>query len=73
MSLENFEVDALIFRKATQEDLPKIMAFVDIFLRKDWLVRRTYLNLFIYVLTHLKELGGFFIFSRLSFSHFGGR
>jgi N-acetylglutamate synthase-like GNAT family acetyltransferase len=43
MSLENFEVDALIFRKATQEDLPKIMAFVDIFLRKDWLVRRTYL------------------------------
>lgn len=43
MSSENFEKDNLIYRKATQDDLPKIMAFVDVFLRKDWLVRRTYL------------------------------
>ena len=43
MSVETFEKDELIYRKATQEDLPKIMAFVDIFLRRDWLVRRAYL------------------------------
>ncbi|MDI6755320.1 MAG: hypothetical protein QME78_13115 [Thermodesulfobacteriota bacterium] len=43
MFAETFEKDNLIFKKATQEDLPKILAFVDIFLRKDWLVKRPYL------------------------------
>ena len=44
MSIEPFEKDGLIFRPATQDDLPKILAFADIFLRRDWLVRREYAN-----------------------------
>jgi N-acetylglutamate synthase-like GNAT family acetyltransferase len=29
--------------KATKKDIPEILAFVDIYLRNDWLVRRPYL------------------------------
>ncbi len=43
MSASAFEKDGLTFRRATQDDIPKILAFVDIYLRKDWLVRRAYL------------------------------
>jgi N-acetylglutamate synthase-like GNAT family acetyltransferase len=44
MSLEAFEKNGLIFRPAIQNDLPKILAFADIFLRRSWLVRREYAN-----------------------------
>lgn len=44
MFAEAFEKDGLIFRPATQDDLPKILAFTDIFLRRSWLVRREYAN-----------------------------
>jgi ribosomal protein S18 acetylase RimI-like enzyme len=40
MSIETFEKNGLIFRPATEKDLAKILAFTDIFLRKDYFLRR---------------------------------
>jgi len=40
MSFETFEKDGLIYRKITEDDIPKILAFTDIFLRRDYLVRK---------------------------------
>jgi len=42
MSFETFEKDGLIYRKMIETDIPKVLAFVDIFLRKSWFVRRKY-------------------------------
>lgn len=42
MSLETFEKDGLTYRKMIELDIPKVLAFVDIFLRKSWFVRRKY-------------------------------
>ncbi len=42
MSDKTFETDGLIYREATFEDLSRIMAFADIFLRKDVLLYRDY-------------------------------
>ena len=42
MSVETFEKDGLIYRKMIETDIPKVLAFVDIFLRKSWFVRRKY-------------------------------
>ncbi|HUX14467.1 MAG TPA: GNAT family N-acetyltransferase [Spirochaetia bacterium] len=43
MPTTTFEKDHLIYRRATEKDIPRILGFVDIYLRKDWLVRRDYL------------------------------
>jgi len=43
LPLTSFENDGLTFRRGTDQDIPKILGFVDIYLRKDWLVRRNYL------------------------------
>lgn len=40
---EAFEVDGLIFRKAVDQDVAKILAFSDIFLRRDVLIIRQYI------------------------------
>jgi N-acetylglutamate synthase-like GNAT family acetyltransferase len=42
MSVEDFEKDGLIYRKMIESDIPKVLAFVDIFLRRSWFVRRKY-------------------------------
>jgi len=42
MSVEDFEKDGLIYRKMIESDIPKVLGFVDIFLRKSWFVRRKY-------------------------------
>ena len=42
MSAEAFEKDGLIYRKMIETDIPKVLAFVDIFLRRSWFVRRKY-------------------------------
>jgi N-acetylglutamate synthase-like GNAT family acetyltransferase len=41
MSFETFKKYGLIFREAVKEDFPKILAFVDIFLRRDYFLRRS--------------------------------
>jgi N-acetylglutamate synthase-like GNAT family acetyltransferase len=50
-----------LIRRATKKDIPKIMAFVDIHLRADWLVRRPYLNDnlnrgYVYLIEHENKL-----------------
>lgn len=42
MFVEAFEKEGLTFRPAVKNDLPKILAFADIHLRRSWFVRRKY-------------------------------
>ena len=42
MSFETFEKDGLTYRQMIEPDIPKVLGFVDIFLRKSWFVRRKY-------------------------------
>ncbi len=44
MSDASFEKDGLIYREMTEADIPKLMAFADIFLRSDVLLLRTYIT-----------------------------
>jgi len=44
MPFETFEKDGLTYRQATKADFARILAFVDIFLRRDYLVRRAELE-----------------------------
>lgn len=65
MSFETFEKDGLIYRKMNKTDIPKVLAFVDIFLRRSWFVRRKYcydhMNESYIVLDHEKLVGWIFI------------